>query len=315
MNVLVTGGSGFIGSHLVGRLLSEGIGVLVPHREEEVPWRLGEYVLHEGLTRFPGADLADSGGIREIIGDLKPDAVVHAAAYGVQQQKFTDPIEAVRTNVEGTTVLAEGCCQARTGLMVLIGTAVEYQKQMGPISEQGAIKPETFYGVTKAAGWMMADYYRRTQGLPLITLRVFPSYGAKETITKLIPYILDCALNGRPLQLRCPDHQLDYIYVADVVEAVVWALKGKLERGQDYNVCTGKGHPVRHIAEQIYRMVDVVFPSTRLEPLAVKPTETLIGDPGKLKGLGWAPGHSLKSGLQETVRWYVEHRAEVEALS
>jgi nucleoside-diphosphate-sugar epimerase len=315
LKVLVTGGSGFIGSHLVGRLLAEGFRVLAPHRDAEVPWRLAEHAADRHLRLFEATDLSELGGLAELIRGEKPDVVVHAAAYGVQQQQFTDPCEAVRSNVLGTTVLAEACGRARTGLVVYLGTALEYQAQPGPITEEVPLRPAGLYGATKAAAWTMADFYARVHGLPLVTLRAFSSFGPRENSTKLIPYLIDCALNDRPLRLQTPEHVRDYVYVADVAEAVAWAVRGRLRAGHVYNVATGRGHTVRETAELVYRLLKVPFPRSTAAATPGRGPDSLVGDPGKLRRLGWEPRYTFEQGLAEAVGWYAENWATVEALS
>ncbi|MEW6736714.1 MAG: NAD(P)-dependent oxidoreductase [Acidobacteriota bacterium] len=307
ISILVTGGSGFIGSHLVATLLTAGSLIYAPHRGLRPPWRLAEWSNHPRLKLLPNCDLRSRKDVEELVVSIDFQSVAHTAAYGVQAREH-DIGEAVSVNVLGTTYLIDACRDKDIKRFVLIGTGFEYQEQIQPIDEAVPLQSGTAYGASKTASWLIADYYRREKNFPLVTLRPFATYGPKEDETKLIPHVICSALRNEPIKIS-NGHQLrDYTYVTDVVSAISMALAGRLPLGEVYNVTAGESLRVAEIAELARQLVakDVELQLGSYQPLR-KDHRVLVGCADKLRQYGWAPQYTLTKGLIETIDWYTNN--------
>jgi UDP-glucose 4-epimerase len=319
--VLITGASGFIGSHIVDRLLDLGYEVIAVHRRaaEKIPLRLRD-ASRRGATLVPEVDLRDCAAIRRALCAARPDAVIHAAAAGVQQQLQHDPVAVAEANVCAATALIEACSAVSLRQFVWLGTAYEYAPDEIPITELRPLRPPTLYGAVKAAAWQIADYYHRAIGLPLVTLRVFPCYGQRESASKLIPFIIGRVLRSQPLDLLTPDYQRDFLHVSDLTDAVALALSGAIAPGEVYNVASSQSLAVRDVAAAVCRIVGVPLvmrqtPGDRLPHLnrVLGNPPTLVGDASRLRALGWQPRIPLDIGLTKTIEWYRNHVDDWEA--
>ena len=171
--VVITGASGFVGSHLADHFIAQGAEVHALGRSATVPWRLTDADNTGKLVWHGGVDIADYATLQHLFATSNADFLIHAAAYGVNSQR-QDRLESVRTNVLGTTAVLEAATQAKFRRILVLGTALELQPALEPLTEQAPLAPGSLYGVTKAAGFLLADMYRKQHGLPLTYLRLFP---------------------------------------------------------------------------------------------------------------------------------------------
>ena len=312
MRVLVTGGSGFIGSHLVCRFAELGWEVHAPHRGSALPWRLADVSRAGKVVMHPDSSLEDAEMSLSLVESIKPEAVVHAAAYGVQADEQHAP-SAFAANTYGTALMAEACRRANVGRLVILGTGLEYEGSDHPLDEKAPLKPYTLYGATKASGWMLADFYSRQYGLGLTTLRAFNIFGPRENIRKLVPHVISCALRSRPVTLDSNLEERDFLYVGDLVEVVVMAAEERLPAGEVFNVCSATPVNVRGVAERILQMMDCgAVLETDVGSHAREQRPSLVGTNEKLRSFGWTPKWSLDDGLRATIAWYRENQDSLE---
>jgi nucleoside-diphosphate-sugar epimerase len=313
-SILVTGGSGFIGSHLIARLLSLGIVVYAPHRGYERPWRMAELADDHSLRLMPNCDLQRPRDIESVMQAAQPDSVVHAAAYGVDA-RCRDPRLAISTNILGTAAIMEASIRAAVKRFVLIDTAFVYREQQTPIDEHVELQGDTLYGATKAAAWQLASYYHRKQNLPLTTLRLFNVFGPKEGLYKLVPSVISSALGNVSLHIRQPHSTRDFTYVSDVVDALLMAIDGTLESGQVYNVASGNILNIMQLAQLVRNLTGKNVPIEVDEASTLHDKHaSLIGDSSKLRNVGWSPAYTLDNGLRLTIDWYARNQADWEIM-
>jgi len=305
--VLVTGGTGFIGSHLISRLLRGGCQVFALLRPNCNPWRIFGLVDQLKVLWYELGN-GDIRGLEKTIGSL--DIVYHMAASGVNQA-FDDSAEMVRTNVMGTLEMLELGLRLRIERFVYSGSCFEYGG--GSLVKEDQIPtPVSEYGATKNAGWILAQTYARRHGLPVVSLRPFNVFGPLEAPHRLIPHTILNSLKHREIELSPGDQSRDFVYVDDVIDSFVVAASSSQTGGNVFNICTGVETEVRTVVEMIFTILGgahrACFGSL---PYRRNEVGILSGNPEKAReGLGWQSATSLRDGLAKTVRWFLQNGHE-----
>lgn len=303
--VLVTGASGFIGAHLVRRLLHLDCDVLALVRTRSDLWRLGD--LLDRLSLVP-ADLAalEPGAL---VPQLEGVGVVfHLGAAGVAPGAGTDATAVVQANVVGTLRLLQAANAVGAGRFVNCGSCFEYGAG-ADLAESTPPQPATEYGASKAAAGLLAHTYACSHGLPVVTLRPFTVYGPMEALRRLVPHVIRGALNGDRIELTAGDQARDFVYVEDVVDALVRAAVVSEAAGGTFNVATGAPVTVRDVVTAILDITDSDA-TPHFGGLGYRPTDSLVlsGSTQRAREvLGWTAKTPLQDGLRRTVAW---HRAQ-----
>lgn len=295
--VLVTGASGFIGSHLARRLLHEGHDVVALVRPTSDLWRLADVL--ESLELMT-TELQD----RPRVGTL--DSVFHLAAAGVRPDG--DSRELVETNVAGTIAALELAAEARAGRFLYCGSCFEY----GPGErhrEDALPRPISPYGAAKAAGWLFAEAWGRAAGggAQVVSVRPFTVYGPYEASYRLVPSISLGVARCEPVELTAGHQSRDFVYVDDAVDAMVAAVRSGA--AGTFNICTGISTSVRELATQLASLAggDLELRFGKL-PTRAAEFPTLSGDPSHTGDvLGWTASTALEAGLRRTLEWFREH--------
>lgn len=291
--VLVTGGSGFIGSHLVRRLVEAGADVIVAVRPESDLWRIED--LLEWVERTPADRPLPEASV-----------VYHLAAEGVRPD--TDVHAVVETNVLGTLRLLEHAQETGVDRFVYCGSCFEYGPGDG-LSEDAPLRPITEYGASKAAGSLLTLAYGTAYGLPVVVVRPFTAYGPLEAAYRLVPSVILDVLDGGPVRLTSGIQTRDFVYVADVVDGMLAAGRDERALHGIFNLCTGRATAVRDLAGTISELVGGVdlLPGT-VADRAVE-LAALSGDPARTADrLGWRAQTELADGLRRTLDWFRENR-------
>ena len=299
MRVLVTGGSGFIGSHVVDRLQARGVEPrifdLVPsphHRAGDVDTVLG--------------DLCDPDAVREALQGC--DAVVHLAALADVDQVTKDPALADRVNVRGTQSLLDAARELEIGRFVYASTIWVYGDAAGPeaVDEDTPLGlPKHFYTATKIAGEMYTSAYTELYGLEHTILRFGIPYGPRSRPTAVVAAFTAKALAGQPLTIAGDGTQSRrFVYVEDLADGVAVSLD-PVAVNRVYNLVGRENTSVRSIARTVRDVVGDV------------PIVHIEGRAGDLKGgnisgeraateLGWEPTTTFAEGVQRYVDWVTD---------
>jgi nucleoside-diphosphate-sugar epimerase len=296
--VLVTGAAGFLGSHLVPRLIAAGARVCALDRPNARGWARIERVAD--CLRVDVDDLATPAHDDALRGVT---TIIHLAAAGVVGE-LPDPREVVNGNIDGT--MAVLMAARRLGARVVYcGSCFEYGSGAG-WTEDALPAPSTEYGAAKSAGWLLAQAFSRRTGIEVVSLRPFTMYGPMEPPGRLVPSVVRRALAGERIDLTPGDQARDFIYVEDVADAFVAAATHDEAVGGTFNVCTGTAVTVRHLVETVLRSTQSSS-EARFGALAYRPTEykMLSGDPSRAERvLGWRARVSLEDGLDRTIAWF-----------
>jgi UDP-glucose 4-epimerase len=301
MRVLVTGGAGFIGSHVVDRLLVEGHRVdvvdnLSTGRPALVP---AGAALHLCDIRSPRLDTVFAGA--------RPEAVVHVAAQASVARSVADPLVDASVNVLGTIALLAACQRWGVGRVVYTSTggAAYGDTDIVPTPEDHPTNATSPYGVSKTAAERYLDCWNGLTGVPTLTLRLANVYGPRQNplgeagVIAIFAHRLlrgeSCVINGDGEQTR------DYVYVADVAEAAVRALDQPEARGVA-NVGTGIETSVNELYARLARVAGESHPPAH-SPAKPGEQRRSVLNPSRAKMLlGWTPATSLEQGLARTVR-------------
>jgi nucleoside-diphosphate-sugar epimerase len=299
-NTLVTGASGFIGTHLVARLLSEGSGVIVLARSSSVlpaEWR--------DRVRIIACDDFSESNLRRLV-DAPIEAVFHLAACGVKPNQ-RDIDEMLRVNIELPAALVRLCAEWRAS-MVMAGTFSEYRSPSAQnlVTEDSALEQGKLYGSSKAAGGLMASAIARSCGVGFRLLRFFKVYGAGEAPHRLLPAIVSGLAKHERVAISAGTQVLDFVYIDDVVEAMMRAQAHCREKSDiaTWNVATGRAHSVREFAEQVASAMNADASLLGFGAVAVRNDDEpwLVGSPDRLLSeLGWQPSIGLETGVRAAV--------------
>ncbi len=302
---LVTGGGGFVGYHLVRRLLSLGAYVSVNEKSPAVPWRLAEVASQIALY---AADVTNAQAVADVMDAVRPDGVFHLAAYGVNAAD-QDIREALRVNVAGVLSVLDAMKRCGCGRIVAMGSGAEYGVHEGPIAENTPLRPQSIYGSAKAAATVVAHQYARQHGTGIVTLRPFGIYGEAEPRHKLFCEVILTLMDGRPLELTPGGQCRDYCHAADIASALTACMADESRRDDVFNAGSGELRSLKEYVELIRRRVDSqsevcygALPYRKDEVFAPAPDTRLIREQ-----LGWRPAVSLEQGLDGTVEWFRIH--------
>jgi dTDP-glucose 4,6-dehydratase len=307
--ILVTGGAGFIGSHLVDLLLRRPdveVTVLDALTYAGTRRNLAE---HEGDPRFAfvRGDVADPAAVGPLV--EAADHVVHAAAESFVDRSIAEPNVFVVTNVLGTQVVLEACRRTGTA-MTFVSTDEVYGENTaeGRFDEDAPFRPRSPYAASKAGADLLCGAYAVTYGTRVCVVRGTNTFGPRQHSEKAIPTFVLAALDRRPLPVYGRGEQRrEWLYVEDFVRAIA-VVMDRGEPGTAYNIGGGRELSNLELAREICRLAG-----------APEDLVTFVPDrPGhdfrygvawdRLAALGWAPQVPFEEGLARTVAWYREHR-------
>ncbi len=312
-HVLVTGGAGFIGSHLVDALLERGDRVTVLDRLS-AGGSLENLAQHDAEPRmtFVRGDVCDGPLMDRLVAEV--DAVVHAAAETHVDRSIDEPADFLTTNVLGTeTVL--GAVRRHATRMLMISTDEVYgagDPSGGLFDEDAPLRPRSPYAASKAAADLLCAAWVTTYAAPLVLVRGTNAFGPRQ-IERVVPTFAVNALRGVPLPVYDRGQQRrEFLYVGDWVQAAIAALDRGVP-GVVYNI--GDGHELENI-ELARRICALAGASADLiEFVADRPGHDFRYGvrSDRMRSLGWAPAWSFDDALAHTVEWYRANLAGLEA--
>lgn len=311
MNVLVTGGAGYIGGTVALRLLAVGHNTLIYDN-----FCHGHRDLVPAGARLIEGDVADRERLERILRDEKVDGVMHFAALIEAGESMKHPELYFRNNTASTLSLLEAMLAAGVRKLVFSSTAAVYgEPKSTPIEENAALAPTNAYGESKLLVEHMLTWINRIHGLRYASLRYFNVAGAvegrgeaHEPESHLIPLILDVAL-GRRQSIKIfgkdyptPDGTCirDYVHVGDLADAHLLALKALEERSRlIYNIGNGQGFSVREVVESVRRVTGHAIPVVEEPRRPGDPAVLVASSKRIMEELGWKPQYSA---LDDIVR-------------
>ena len=306
---LVTGGAGFIGSHIVSALLLRGASVRVldnfssgkPENLEAVAQGAGQR-----LEVIPG-DLRDPAAVAGAVRGV--DAIFHEAAFVSVPESMDKPGECFEVNVGGTCLLFEAARKAGVRRVVIASSAAVYgDSDRLPLTETEPARPLSPYAASKSADELYAAMYTQAFGLEVAALRYFNVFGPRQRPDSMyaaaVPIFIRRRLDGKPVTVFGDGMQTrDLIFVGDVARANLLAAENPAAAGQVFNVCSGRATTIL----DLLRVIDELYPGSPAPVFAgPRPGDIYrsLGDPARAQQvLGFCAETSLADGLKATLEW------------
>ena len=309
--VLVTGAAGFIGSHLVERLVAEGADVRAfVHYNSRGEWGNLEQLPRatQAAIDVVAGDLIDPRSVQQAVDDRH--TVFHLGALIAIPYSYTAPASYVAVNIQGTLNVLEACRRAGTARIVHTSTSEAYgTARYVPMDEAHPLQGQSPYSASKIGADKLAESYHLSFGLPVSTIRPFNCYGPRQSARAIIPTILTQMLTGRTtLRLGSLSPVRDFNYVGDTVDGFLRIAQSPKSLGEVLNVGSGKGVTIGDVvklAEQVCGVkVKVLTDRARVRPVKSEVLR-LLCDSSRMRRLtGWKPRVTLRQGL-ENVREYL----------
>jgi NAD dependent epimerase/dehydratase len=311
--VLVTGAAGFIGSHLVERLVREG-------------HQVRAYVHYNARNDWGNLELAAPEVKREIevvTGDIADPFSVRHATRGVQvvyhlssliaiPYSYVAPQSYVQTNVQGAINVLQAAREEGVERVVHTSTSECYgTAQYVPIDEKHPLQGQSPYSASKVGADMLAESYWRSFELPVAIIRPFNTFGPRQSARAVIPTIISQALKGGTIKLGSLSPTRDMNYVDNTVDGFLAVASNPAAVGQVINVGSGREISIGDLAKLIVQLVgstsEVVEDTQRIRPANSEVERLLCGNDKARSLLGWAPRVGLEEGLQRSIEWFRSH--------
>jgi dTDP-glucose 4,6-dehydratase len=312
--VLVTGAGGFIGSHLVERLVRDGHAVraFVRYNGRDDRGHLDalDPEVRRGIEVHRG-DLKDPEAVRKAVRGR--EWVFHLGASIAIPYSYENPLDVVQINVVGTTHILDACRESDAlERVVLTSTSEVYgTAQRVPIDESHPLQPQSPYAASKIGADAVGLSYHRSFEVPVAILRPFNTFGPRQSARAIIPTIISQALSRPVVRLGSLEPRRDLTYVKDTASGFVAIASCDEAIGRAVNIGRGDdvsiGELVERIGRRIGREIRVEADPRRVRPPASEVGRLLAGTDLAKSLWGWEPGYSLDEGLDETIAWVREN--------
>ncbi|MDQ6707129.1 MAG: NAD(P)-dependent oxidoreductase [Acidobacteriota bacterium] len=297
MTILITGATGFIGSHVLRLAVRAGCEVHAIVRENADCWRISDIAPQ---VRIHAGELQDADFVEEAIAACRPSLCIHHAWYS-EPGKYLDStsnLAALDYTIQLANILAEYGCRRFAG----IGTCFEYEHGFGYLSERTPANPLTLYAACKHSASLILAQLARQSGMEFAWLRLFYQYGPFEDPRRIVPYVIHTLLKDQPALLSSGEQNRDFLHVEDVA-SVIWTAATSNIVG---NVNVGSGSPITiaALATQIGNIMgkpDLI----RLGAKAKTPYDPpfIVANTMRLREIGWQPKFDVESGLTHSIEW------------
>jgi nucleoside-diphosphate-sugar epimerase len=302
MKVLITGASGFVGSHVARLLVAEGCEVHALVRESSNRWRIQDILPSMYLWQ---SDLVAFENMNAYLQEIKPELCIHLAWYAVPGKYLNsqENLDSIQASINLLSQLAELGCKRFVG----IGTCFEYDLSLGYLSESSLTKPITLYAATKVALSTILQQFAQITEMEIAWIRLFYQYGPMEDERRLIPGIISSLLRDEVVKTTKGEQIRDFLHIEDVASAI-WAVAKSNVSGV-VNVGSGQPVTVGQIALELGNLLgkpDLIhlgaLPYRPNDPMFICANNELLR-----KKTDWTPKYNLTTGLKNTIEWYKDH--------
>lgn len=311
--VLITGADGFIGSHLVEKLLEEGCKVRAfVYYNSFNSWGWLDSFPKEKLAQLEiiAGDIRDPHGVKNAMTDI--EVVFHLAALIAIPYSYHSPDTYIDTNVKGTLNIVQAAKELGVERVLVTSTSEVYGTALYvPIDEKHARQGQSPYSATKIGADYIADSFYRSFGVPVTIVRPFNTYGPRQSARAVIPTIITQLLAGRnEIKLGSLHPTRDLLFVKDTAKGFIEIAKAEATIGQEVNIAMQEEISVGDLAQKLINQINgkakIITDEQRFRPEKSE-VERLFGSNKKIKELtDWKPDYTLDSGLAETIKWFSE---------
>jgi len=312
-NILVTGGTGFLGSHLVQNLLNSGAKLIVTDEGEK---DLSSYFYQNRLNEksiLVNCDLKNFDRTFHVITRHEIDYVYHLAAQAIVNTALINPLETYRSNILGTLNVLESCRLYGKIEGVIVASSDKSYGKTPRVSEKNPLGGDHPYESSKSAADLIAQTYFVTYKLPVVITRFGNTYGEGDlNFNRIIPGIMKALVNRETLGIRSNGKFIrDYVYVSDIVSSLILILKNiKTVRGEVFNVSSRENLSVLEIIKTVGRILDKKINYKILNNTVNEIPIQSVNFNKIQKVLGWKPKYSLKTTIPGIFDWYSSYFAE-----
>lgn len=315
MKILITGITGFAGSHLADFILKEDLGEI--HAVKR--WRsITDNILHlENKIKLYECDLRDAFSVRDLIDQIKPDRIFHLAAQSFVPTSWTAPTESLSTNILGQLNIFEAVKKIKINPLIQIACSSEeyglvFPEEV-PIKETNPLRPLSPYAVSKVGQDMLGYQYFKSYGMKIIRTRGFnhtgPRRGPVFVCSDFAKQIIDIEKGYREPVINVGNLEAmrDFTDVRDTVIGY-WLALEKAEPGEVYNICSGKGYKISEILEMLLNLTDEKI-EIQNDPERMRPSDVQIlrGDFSKFAAkTGWSPKIPFEKTLEDLMNFWRE---------
>jgi nucleoside-diphosphate-sugar epimerase len=299
--VFVTGASGFIGRHLLSALAAAGAAVSVLQHENSVDATPG--TTHRG-------DLRDAASVTQAVNSSAPDMIFHLAAFKQRSAQIADFARAVETNVLGSlNLFTAAAALPHLKSIVVIGTAEEYGHNAAPFTETMRELPVNAYSQSKQSLTHLCEVLHRLHKLPVVVLRPSIAYGPGQSSDMFLPALIRSLLENAPFAMTGGAQTRDFVYVSDLVDAMLLAATNAGVAGEVLNIGGGQPVTIATLAQKVAALTG--RPQLlQLGKLPYRPGEVMdyrIDTAKARRLLGWSPRIDLDAGLAATIEFFRQH--------
>lgn len=309
--VLVTGADGFIGSHLVEKLLDSGYSVRAfVYYNSFNSWGWLDTLPKDKLKEIEivSGDIRDKNGVREAMENV--DEVYHLAALIAIPFSYQSPDSYVDTNIKGTLNVLQAAKELNTKRIMITSTSEVYgSAKVVPITEEHPYQGQSPYSATKIGADKLAEAFYRSFSLPISIVRPFNTYGPRQSARAIIPTIITQLLSGREeIKLGSLTPTRDFNYVKDTVNGFFEIAKSTKTIGEEVNIAMQKEISIKALAEELIRQINpkakIICDEERIRPQKSE-VNRLLGSNEKIKRLtNWSPKFTFEEGIKETIAWF-----------
>lgn len=309
--VLVTGADGFIGSHLVERLVARGADVraLVLYNSfGHRGWLDTIDARTQAQIEIVAGDIRDPFRTRTLLRDA--EIVFHLASLIAIPYSYHAPESYIATNVSGTLNLLQAALDERVGRFVHVSTSEVYgSAQSVPMNEQHPLSAQSPYAASKIAADQLALSFQKSYGLPITLARPFNTYGPRQSARAIIPTIITQVLGGKAsIHLGVTSPRRDFTYVTDTADGLMATAECDRAIGETLNLGSGTEISIGDLATKILaimgKSLNITTDSRRTRPPESEVNRLLCDNAKAAKLLGWKPTVSLDDGLRKTIDWF-----------
>lgn len=307
-NILITGASGFIGSNLARKLVKSKNQISVIYRKQSNLWRIKDIISDLDVHMV---DLDNFNALKQKIKKIKPDIVYHFATYGVYPSQ-TSITTMIKTNITCTINLMHVLNDYGTlDKFVNLGSSFEYGPKTNAIKENQCVNPVSPYSITKVSQTQFAKYYATKYNFSIVTLRLFYPYGMYEQPGRLISDIMSATIQNKILSLSSPYPRRDFIFIDDVINALLKVTKTPKINGEIFNIGGGREYSVGEIVNLVQKIthkdIQISYDDKNQRDFDKLGGRGFTNLEKTKKILNWKPTHSIKQGLAKTYDWYKKH--------
>ena len=305
-NILVTGGTGFIGSHVVKSLLKHKAKIIVPYIEIN-PRSLFYLDKLSKKVNIEHVDVTNKSKVFRLIKKYNIDYIIHFAAQTVVTKAYQSPFETLKTNIMGTVNVLEAARNYKNIKGIIVASSDKaYGKTTVPYTEDFPLRGDHPYDVSKSCTDLIAQTYFKTYKLPIVVTRFGNVYGEGDLhLDRIIPSICQAIINKEILKIRSDGTYVrDYVYVKDIAEGCVLLLtKINQVLGEAFNFSSKDTDSVLEVVKKAQEIIGVDIPYTIMNNSKNEiPYQHLIDS--KVRKLGWKNQYRLKDVLPKVYSWY-----------